>query len=200
MARVCIFGDSITWGSADLELGGWVGRIRNLSYERLDLSDPNMGSYTAIYNCGVSGDTLADLLARIEPEAKARRPAVLVIAIGINDACYEDHPLTPLDEFERDYESLINVALGLCKEVIIVTPTNVDETNHRLYCSNDNISAIIEIIKRISKRHNIRVVDVFGLLNEDDPAGDGIHPEPSGHQKLSEAIAPIIFASPALSW
>ena len=62
--NVLIFGDSITWGAYDPEQGGWATRLRNYFEEKDNDID--------VYNLGISGDTTADLLERIEIEAKSR--------------------------------------------------------------------------------------------------------------------------------
>ena len=64
---ISIFGDSIVWGAHDLKLGGWVNRLR--------LYFNNKGDYeTDVYNNGISGDYIKDVLKRFDTEAQARNP------------------------------------------------------------------------------------------------------------------------------
>ena len=76
--RILIFGDSITYGAWDTELGGWANRLR-IAFDK-ENQDWN------IYNLGVSGDTINDVLKRFDVECQAREPEKLIFAIGINDA------------------------------------------------------------------------------------------------------------------
>ena len=62
---ICIFGDSVTWGAYDPEQGGWATRLRNY----FEAQENNID----VYNLGISGDATADLLKRIEVEAKSHK-------------------------------------------------------------------------------------------------------------------------------
>ena len=57
-----IFGDSITYGVIDRE-GGWANRLRK--YLDARTLDSNGKDLFMLYNLGISGDTSADLLARL---------------------------------------------------------------------------------------------------------------------------------------
>jgi len=61
---ILVFGDSITWGTADFEHGGWVTRLFIELGRDFEID---------VYNLGVSGDKTPDLLERFESESKSRR-------------------------------------------------------------------------------------------------------------------------------
>lgn len=67
--RFLIFGASITYGAWDRE-GGWVSRLRRLLDEK-NIDEPDKYYYT-VFNLGVSGATVGDILERIEVETKPR--------------------------------------------------------------------------------------------------------------------------------
>ena len=69
MARILVFGDSITYGAWD-KRGGWVQRLREFLDEK-NLIDLNKIP-VLIYNLGVSGDTTNDALERFEFESKKK--------------------------------------------------------------------------------------------------------------------------------
>ncbi len=190
MSRVCVFGDSITWGSWDPRRGGWVGRLREAGCLREDLSNPEQGTYTAVYNCGISGDKLSDVLTRFDVEAMARQPAAVVIAIGINDIPHDDHPGTPAEEFRRGYERLVTKARSIASDVVLVTPTNVDETRSEHAYRNADIAVLAEVVRSVAGAQQLPLVDVFGLMTPQDLEPDGLHPGEEGHARLHAALEP----------
>jgi lysophospholipase L1-like esterase len=97
---ICLFGDSITWGAWDPERGGWGARLR--SYFETNNIEVN------VYNCGVSGNNTDDLLQRFKVEATARKPNIIIFAIGINDSQYvnsKDNPRVPIKNFKITYRN-----------------------------------------------------------------------------------------------
>lgn len=42
---ICIFGDSITWGTSDSEKGGWVERLKVYFGEKYDIDVYNLGVF-----------------------------------------------------------------------------------------------------------------------------------------------------------
>jgi len=51
-----------------------------------------------------------------------------VLAIGINDVPHNDYSGTLSEDFARGYNELIAKAKNHAKDVVVVTPTNVDES------------------------------------------------------------------------
>jgi lysophospholipase L1-like esterase len=199
MARICIFGDSISWGSWDPSGGGWANRLREVGCNRLDLSEPDHDwDYAAVYNCGICGDKLADVLRRFDVEAEARQPTVVILAIGINDIPHGDHRGTPPDDFARGYVELIAKAKRFTQDVILVTPTNVDEARSEHDYRNADISALAEVVEKCAGDAGLPLVKAFGTLTPEDLHPDGLHPGPAGHEKLFRAIEPVVFGLSAL--
>lgn len=180
MSVICIFGDSITWGAYDLEFGGWVNRLR--------LYFDNKGDFeTEVYNCGVSGDTVADVLKRFDAEAKARTPDKIVLAIGINDTLHSEDPGTNPADFEKQYRSLLEKAKKFTSEIIILGLTNVDETSGDHGYKNESIEKYDQKIKQLAENENLPFIDLFSTLSIDE-FEDGLHPNTHGHQKIFEKV------------
>jgi acyl-CoA thioesterase-1 len=96
MHKIGVWGDSIAWGSADDEQGGWVSRLRQYV-------DNEHESGPTVYNLSVRGDKVKDVLKRFNREYKAIRPETVILAIGINDSPHRYYTKgTPLDVFEKD--------------------------------------------------------------------------------------------------
>jgi lysophospholipase L1-like esterase len=186
--NICIFGDSITWGAYDPKNGGWANSLRN-SLEPDDIQ---------LYNCGISGDTTSDLLKRFKTEADARKPKIIIFAIGINDSQYintKDNPKVSVSDFRSNIEKLIEEAKRFTDNVIFiglnnvnedeVTPTPWDDKNN-FYC-NENIEIYNNIIKEIIEKEDLDFIDLKEVIALED-LYDGLHPNTQGHKKIFEEV------------
>lgn len=184
MSVICVFGDSITWGAWDFELGGWVNRLR-LYYD-------NQDQKTEIYNNGIDGDYVGDVLKRINTEAEARNPDLIIFAIGINDSSHPSNPSgTDLGKFEVQFKELLEKTRKFTDKIIVLGLTNVDEKSGDHGYTNSNISLYNDKIKSISKNQNLPFVDLFNTLAGDELA-DGLHPNAKGHQKIFEKVKEVL--------
>ncbi len=188
MPTVCVFGDSITWGAWDPEGGGWVDRLKVAAQEmtlrgRRDIQ---------IFNCGVPGDRVGDVLRRMGVEGWARRPDRIILAVGINDTPHNGEAGTPPEDFQETYTALIEAAYELTRDVVIVGLTNVDESLLTGW-TNDAVAVYNALVAEAAERHELTFVNPFGTLERDDLLPDGLHPSPSGHRKMAEMIAPHLF-------
>ncbi len=189
MGNICIFGDSIVWGSWDPVGGGWVSRLRSyIENKELDIET---------YNLGVSGDNINDLLQRFEAESKAREPKLIIISIGTNDSQYlnkkGNYQVSPKD-FETNLKRLISIAKKFTNDIILLTPNKVDETktkpipwDKQKYYDNENLQLFRDIIKQLGEKSNLLVIDMLDLLNNNE-FYDGLHPNSKGHQKIFEVV------------
>ncbi|MBS3175346.1 hypothetical protein J4440_05675 [Candidatus Woesearchaeota archaeon] len=182
---ICIFGDSIVWGSWDPEEGGWVSRLR--SY--LETSDYEI----RVYNCGVSGDNTDNLLQRFDVEATAREPSIVIFAIGINDSQYansKNNSRVPIERFQYNLQKLINKAKKFTQKIIFLSLTKVDESktmpvpwDTTKYYDEENVKKYNSKIKDICNKNNLPFIDIFDLLDNSD-LEDGLHPNQEGHKKI----------------
>jgi lysophospholipase L1-like esterase len=193
MARILCIGDSITWGAFDLELGGWVNRLR-LYYDNEHRGEGG------VYSLGVSGDKVSDVLKRFDVEVRARSRAEIkpiILAIGINDSPHDSHPEgTDLDAFGVQYRELVSKSRAVTDTVIIIGPTNImsDHPDRHGY-KNETIRPYEEIIKKIAADEKLPYIDVFGLIPESDLQLDGLHPEAGGHELIFQKVKEELNAS-----
>src|SRR3989344_634561 len=112
MKSICIFGDSITQGADDTESGGWASRLKIFMYNK---------QLAELYVLGICGDDTQSLLQRFEIEAQARKPDVMLFAIGINDSYYEEslqkNTVTPT-RFSKNIQALYEKAKKLTNTII----------------------------------------------------------------------------------
>lgn len=189
--RVVIFGDSITWGANDYEMGGWVSRLRS------DL-ESNSEDYYSIYNQGISGDNTEDLLFRFEVEAAARKREkaeenIVIFAIGINDSQNiekKDNFAVKPKQFENNLKKLIELSKKYYDKIVFIGLTNVDEkktvpipwSKDKSYYSRD-VKMYDKIIEKIAKQNNCKYIEMFDLVSLNEMK-DGLHPDSIGHKKM----------------
>ena len=183
--NILIFGDSITWGAYDPEQGGWATRLRNYFEEKDNDTD--------VYNLGISGDTTADLLNRIEVEAKSREPNLIIFAIGINDAQFihsTNGLRVSLDEFQQNLAKLLSIAKKFTDKVVFVGLTKVDESKttpcpwkpDKSY-TNENIKRLDDAIEKFCEDKKLKFIPMENVVGNDDLI-DGLHPNTKGHIKI----------------
>jgi len=186
---ICIFGDSITWGAYDPEQGGWATRLRN----HFEAQDKDID----VYNLGISGDNTADLLERIEIEAKAREPETIIFAIGINDAQFihsTNSSRVSLDEFQQNIAKLFSIAKKFTSKVIFVGLTRVDESkttpipwNTDKSYTNENVERLDNVIEKFCEENKLKFIPMKDVVGNDDLI-DGLHPNTAGHAKMFERM------------
>ncbi|OHA14732.1 MAG: hypothetical protein A3G49_03280 [Candidatus Sungbacteria bacterium RIFCSPLOWO2_12_FULL_41_11] len=183
--NILIFGDSITWGAYDPEQGGWATRLRNYFEEKDNDTD--------VYNLGISGDTTAALLNRIEIEAKSREPNLIIFAIVINDAQFihsTNGLRVSLDEFQQNLAKLLSIAKKFTDKVVFVGLAAVDESKttpcpwkpDKSYY-NENIERLDNAIKKFCEDNKLKFIPMKNVVGNDDLI-DGLHPNTKGHIKI----------------
>lgn len=157
----------------------------------------------SIYNCGVSGDNSEGLLRRFKVEAEARKPDVILFAIGINDSQYvrsKDNPRVSLEKFQSNLQELVNQAKNFGKQTIFIGLTKVDESktmpvpwNTIKYYDEENIRLYNANIKEVCDNNKLLFVDMLDLLNNND-LYDGLHPNSQGHEKYFLRVRDFLFS------
>jgi acyl-CoA thioesterase-1 len=135
-----------------------------------------------ILNAGLSGDTTAGGLARLDGVLR-QRPDVIVVELGANDALRG----LPLDNTERNLRSLIERIRESGTSVLLLgmhIPTNY---------GRDYTAAFARIYPRLAEELDVPVVLSFlegvgGKRAMNLP--DGLHPNPEGHRRLAANILP----------
>ena len=192
--RLSIFGDSITWGKADTEYGGWVNRLRNY-FETASEYD------VEVYNVGVSGDTTEDLVKRFTPdcEARNRKPQIILFAIGINDSSLintPDNPKVSVEQFQSNLRRLFSEAKTFSNTIAFIGLTTVDESKmprkEVKYWSNDSIRKYNKVLQHFCHETDIPFLDMLSVLDIKD-LFDGLHPDANGHEKMFQKIKEFLI-------
>lgn len=204
--RILIFGDSITQGFYDTK-GGWVSRVANV-FHQYSLKNPSLDNIE-VMNLGVSGDTVENILDRIEEETKARRSdaaTIIIIAVGINDSLLTDnHAFKDVYKFQEQYEKLINIVTKISEGCLFIGLSAVDErltnpfapsTTGKQYLNN-RINLFEDCIKQVCEQKEVPFVPVHDMFigqldGRQSLLSDGLHPDDAGHALIYEIIAPEI--------
>lgn len=167
--RVVFFGDSLTEGRP------------GAAYVRLLEADARLGAVELV-NAGVGGDTVFDLLARVDRDVVARSPDAVVVFVGINEMQTTRlwralptpgtlrtlyyfrrrkglrHPITPA-RYEEGLRRLVDV-LGsrTAARIALCTPTTRREDRDR----RDRLllDEYADVVRRVAAERGCDLIDV----------------------------------------
>jgi acyl-CoA thioesterase I len=175
---ILFYGDSVTAGyglSADEAFPALIGKKLT-----------NKGKDVKVINAGLSGETSAGGLSRID--WVLRQPVdIFVLELGPNDGLRG----LPLDQTEKNLQSIIDKVKGRYPKAKIViagmmVPPNIGQ---------DYTEKFKQIYPALAKKNNAKLIpflleDVAG--NESLNLSDGIHPNAQGHKIVAENVLKII--------
>jgi len=188
---ICVFGDSVLWGWGLPFRIGWVNLFRNYIEDKSNF-------LINVYDLGIDADTTEDVLRRFDIEANARRPDMVIFAIGVNDSAYrktKDRSITKIDVFEKNIYTLIEKARKFTKEIVFVglckgsdretMPLPASRTGKCF--SKANARAYNKIIKKCCSDKNLLFIDIMDKI-KDSEFCDGLHPTKEGHEKIFKEV------------
>ena len=171
--RIIILGDSLTAG-----LGLDVRQsFPSLIQERLTAE----GHPFEVVNAGVSGDTSAGGLRRLEWAMADGEPRILVVALGGNDALRG----LPPEQLERNLATIIEQ--GQKRGLIVILAGMEAPPNY----GADYTARFRAVYRDLAKRYNVRLIPFLLDGVAGDPAlnqSDGIHPNPRGARIVADLV------------
>lgn len=147
-----------------------------------------------VYDEGVSGNTSADLVARLDPDVIALKPSLVTIMIGTNDVRQN----VPLSTYTANLTTLITSILAVHGKVLLLSPPpHGRDTIKSTDPINNKTDTIATILDSLSKQYNCYYYDMnsaFKNAGSPNPtaasmirnfanfpsAPDGIHLTPAG--------------------
>lgn len=192
--QLVFFGDSITaYGDRP---DGWV-RILQRKF------DGDMGrSDIRIINAGQGGDIVLDLHRRFFWRTW-RKPDVVVLCIGINDARraatmgYSD---LDLQEYREGLNSLVGKLQGTGATVVVVSPIVSGERMRGRNAIDSIVDAYARVAGEVAQSHGAPFLDLRSIFFDrlssenvtDKPSGiltyDGLHLSAAGNALMAEAV------------
>ena len=148
-----------------------------------------------IFNRGISGNRVCDLLKRVEPDLLALQPTVVSILIGINDTWrrYDSGDATEAKAFEQDYRILLEkIAQNLKARVVLLEPFLLHVPEDRSAWRED-LNPKIDVTRKLAIEFGAELLPLDGLFAQaatQAPAAywadDGVHPSAAGHALIAE--------------
>jgi lysophospholipase L1-like esterase len=191
--RILFTGDSITDCGRDrnnpASLGWGYAAIAG-AHLQARLASPAL----TIFNRGISGNRVCDLLGRVEADLLALKPNVVSILIGINDVWrrYDSNSPTEAKAFERDYRTLLEKVASIQARVILLEPFLLHVPADR-YAWREDLNPKIDVVRKLAVEFGAELLPLDGLFAQAATqapaaywAGDGVHPSPAGHALIAE--------------
>lgn len=149
-----------------------------------------------IYNRGISGNRLTDLLKRAPGDLVALKPTVVSILIGINDVWrrYDANSITEAKDFEDDYRTLLRIVRDELKARIVLLEPFLLHVPADRFAWRADLNPKIDVVRKLAVEFGADFVPLDGLFAAaatrcpaDFWAADGVHPTAAGHALISQA-------------
>jgi acyl-CoA thioesterase-1 len=173
--RLLLLGDSLTAG---------YGLPASLAFPaRLEAALREAGIAVEIVNAGVSGDTSAGGLARLDWAIGDKAPEFAFVALGANDGLRG----LDVDAMERNLDRIVEKLAARGSRVMLagmLAPPNM---------GSDYAGRFKAVYPRVAQKHKADLYPFFLEGVAADPAlnqADGIHPNPAGVDKIVASLLP----------
>lgn len=192
--RIIFFGDSLTALAGTEQPKKYVtkGYVR-IVRETLQLTHKDKN--VEVDWVATGGHTVPDLLKRVDKDVIAKKPTIVVIQIGCNDA-----RRIPKQTFKTSLEELIDRLHNAKIQVIQCTLTSVGEKHDGTNRDDAKLEEFAQIQREVAKAKNVPVNDLREAFvahwkknNADNKTSgiltyDGNHFNDAGHQFVAEQM------------
>lgn len=192
LINIIVFGDSLAYGVADTEFGGWVNRARIYldNHEEREIN---------VFNLSISGEITEETLNRFKAECTVRynkdKITIIVFAVGINDTQdINGNYRVSIEQFISNIKALIHAAKKFTNNILFVGLTKVDESkvvpvfwNKNKSYFNDKILEFDNSLEIICNKEKVLYLKVYDMITLND-LSDGLHLNNIGHQKLCDVV------------
>lgn len=177
-----VWGDSIVYGWHDVELGGWVNRLK------INLSKKSKSNF--VFNLGIPGQNSNDIVNRFEKELIDRFNSEdnfkLIFSFGIKDALLINKNKNHLDKFENNIIQIIKKAKEFTNDICFIGLIKPN-FNIREEYKADAVTMIDDTIKKQCELNDLKYIEMKHIITEKDLA-DGLHPNPIGYDKITNEV------------
>lgn len=156
------------------------------------------GGLATIVNAGISGNSISQMLGRLNKDVLSKNPDLVIICSSINDAIGTNK--ISVAKYTEDYSRVIELILAEndC-DIIIRTPNRVINP-----VSNTAIDPFVEISRTLASKYSVGLFDLYKKMAEDVENGiismtvptffnDGIHPNENGQRYIFEKFKPFFL-------
>lgn len=192
-ASIVCLGDSVT--GVYYHTGGLRAypELLETALRRTDAS-----SQVRVINAGISGNTTADGLERLDRDVLVHKPALVTVSFGLNDMTR-----VPEEQFVTNLQLLVSRCRQGGAQVVLCTPNSVISTEARPV---DKLIRYCELIRDLAQQMSVPVCDQFSAgesLRNTNPTdwrltlSDEIHPNLAGHRLMAEHLCKTITGNQA---
>jgi len=212
------FGDSATQGCMECDVIAHSSVYHHLLKQMLENAYPK--STFSMLNAGVSGDTAAKSLDRLDRDVIRHDPALVIVGFCLNDSLKKSNGMA---EYAASMNTILDrIAAETSADVILLTSnfmatraTGRIHPTHRCFtelmtgCQNDGVvSAYNAEIRKIGETRGLPVADVYARWEY--MASEGVdttallsnglnHPDAAGQRLIAEAIWNVISRNAPLA-
>jgi len=206
MLRIVALGDSTTncVGKAEVtEATAWRSLLAADLARRLRRP-------VEVINAGVDADVAPLALARLQRDVLDRKPDLVVIMLGTNDAGFfrpprgvADTPRVPLDEFEKTMREIIHRIRATGAGVVLATSVPMsgnywlrDLAAYKEHGLNYLVAQYADVVRRLATESCLPLAEVQEAFQKhperDALIPDGIHPDPRGQRLIADTLLPVL--------
>ncbi len=192
--RIIFFGDSLTFLAGKEEPKKHVskGYVRIV---RETLQETHKDKNIEVDWVATGGHTVPDLLKRVDRDVIAKKPTIVVIQIGCNDA-----RRLPIEQFKTSLEELIDRLQKANIQVIQCTLTSVGEKHDGTNKDDAKLEAFAEVEHQVARAKQVPLNDLRKAFvaywkkhNPDNKPNniltyDGNHFNDAGHKFVAEQM------------
>ena len=189
--RIVFFGDSIT--QMGVNDGGYINRIQKTLGEN---------SPYELIGAGIGGNKVYDLYLRMEQDVLSKKPAVVVIYVGINDVWHKTllGTGTDADKYEKFYIAIIKKLQAKKIKVAVCTPTVIGEKKNKANPQDADLDKYSNVVRKLATEYNCTLIDLRTLFSkyeqenntEDKESGilttDRVHLNGTGNQLVADEM------------
>lgn len=171
--KIVFFGDSITnYGARP---GGYITYILRL------LKEADIEYNYELSGAGVDGDTVYDLLHRVDHDILSEGADIVVIFIGVNDVWQKlDEKERNDEEFKNIYQAIIDKFTAAAIKIVLCTPTVIGEKTDFSNGLDPELNIYCNVVRTLASKNDLPLVDLrnafltYNLTNNLDNKEQGI--------------------------
>jgi lysophospholipase L1-like esterase len=201
------FGDSTTAPRGSLRV--YLNCLKNDLFEK--------GMNVKVVNAGVRGNTTQAARERFQKDVLDRKPDIVIIQFGINDAAVDVWKTPPakesrvaIDIYQSNLKYFIKTLRAQQSKVVLMTPNPTRWTpalkkgyGKPPYNPNDpdGFNVILKnyaaCVRKVERSKNVPLVDIFAVFQAygakdgqqvNDLLLDGMHPNKAGHRLIADLL------------
>ena len=154
--KVVFLGDSIT--QLGLQANGYITQIQAL------IQQEDVEQKYQLLSAGVNGSTTLSLKERLQKNELQYSPDIAVVLIGINDVWMQQETNSTIEQFERDYITIIQQLLQSNSAIVLCTLTVIGESTESPL--NTTLNQYCDVIVRLAGLYSLPFIHLRQVFND----------------------------------